>query len=122
MEQEQKSSNYLFAYEMLKSSYPQMKGLNCRSLVMSEAAGNSYFESINKSEVIVFISALIGESSSLTAVIYQVKPSDGTAQQSQNISFTAGQVTNVWFRCVYIGITSSTDEAYLNCCIYEPIL
>lgn len=119
---EQKSANYLFAYEILKAAYPNMKGLNVRSIVMTQNYGNAYYQSQNKYDVIAFISIWISDGGSMTLHTNELRPIGDQPQQTQSITFTTPGIYNFWIRTVYIGIASSSTEEYVNACIYEPIL
>lgn len=121
MEQEQKSSNYLFAYEALKSAYPQMKGLRVRAQTLNYNYRPSQYQNQNKCDCIIFLSLIIGDGDNLTFITYQITPS-GTVSIETTVVCNANTIHNYWFRACDVVIIDYFGYPMLNLVIYEPIL
>jgi len=121
MEQEQKSSNYLFAYEALKSAYPQMKGLRVRAQAMTYLQGNAQYQNQNKADCIVFVSSIMGENQTIGFRAYQLQP-NGDIGEHVTFYFDSYSINNFWLRACDIILVSDANYPILNVVIYEPIL
>ena len=121
MEQEQKSSNYLFAYEALKSAYPQMKGLRVRAQAMTLVQGNAQYQNQNKADCIIFVSAVMGDGQLMTFTTYQLQP-NGVIGEHVTIDLASKTINNYWIRACDIVIIQDNNYPILNVVIYEPIL